>query len=215
MNTRNREKNTEKIEHIAAIILAAGDSTRMGQPKALLIYQGKTFIDSIIQNVKLAGIENIFVVTGRHGTQIRNKIKNPDSWTYLNNPNPDRGQLSSIQIGLAQLTDDVMGMLLVLVDHPLVMLSTYQAIISKANQYPDSIVIPSFDGKNGHPVYFGRKYFQELLQAPLDKGARAVVHKYNEQIIKICVEDKGILHDIDLPEDYQNLVEAKIQSEKK
>jgi molybdenum cofactor cytidylyltransferase len=187
----------------------------MGQPKALLTYQGQTFIDSIIQNVKLAGIENIFVVTGRHGTQIRNKINNPDSWTYLNNPDPDRGQLSSIQIGLAHLTDDVIGMLLVLVDHPLVMLSTYQVIMSKANQYPDSIVIPSFDGKNGHPVYFGRKYFKELLQAPLDKGARAVVHKYHGQIIKICVKDKGVLQDIDLPEDYQNLVEAKIPSEKK
>jgi molybdenum cofactor cytidylyltransferase len=187
----------------------------MGQPKALLTYQGQTFIDSIIQNVKLAGIENIFVVTGRHGTQIRNKINNPDSWTYLNNPDPDRGQLSSIQIGLTHLTDDVIGMLLVLVDHPLVMLSTYQVIMSKANQYPDSIVIPSFDGKNGHPVYFGRKYFKELLQAPLDKGARAVVHKYHGQIIKICVKDKGVLQDIDLPEDYQNLVEVKIPSEKK
>ncbi len=187
----------------------------MGQPKALLTYQGQTFIDSIIQNVKLAGIENIFVVTGTHGTQIRNKINNPDSRTYLNNPDPDRGQLSSIQIGLAQLTDDVIGMLLVLVDHPLVMLSTYQGIINKANQYPDSIIIPSFDGKNGHPVYFGRKYFQELLQAPLDKGARVVVHKYHEQIIKICVKDKGILQDIDLPEDYQNLVEVNIPFEKK
>ena len=171
----------------------------MGQPKALLTYQGQTFIDSIIRKVKLAGIENIFVVTGRHGTQIRNKINNPDSWTYLNNPDPDRGQLSSIQIGLVHMPDDVMGMLLVLVDHPLVILSTYQAIISKANQYPDSIIIPTFNGKNGHPVYFGRKYFPELLQAPLDKGARTVVHKYNEQIIKICVEDQGILHDIDLP----------------
>lgn len=187
----------------------------MGQPKALLTYQGKTFIESIIQNVKLAGIENIFVVTGRHGTLIRNKINDPDSWTYLNNPDPDRGQLSSIQIGLAHLTDDVIGMLLVLVDHPLVMLSTYQGIINKANQYPDSIIIPSFDGKNGHPVYFGRKYFQELLQAPLDKGARAVVHKYHEQIIKICVKDKGILQDIDLPADYQSHVEANFPFEKK
>lgn len=187
----------------------------MGQPKALLTYQGQTFIDSIIQNVKLAGIENIFVVTGRHGTQIRNKINNSDSCTYLNNPDPDRGQLSSIQIGLAQLKDDVIGMMLVLVDHPLVMLSTYQAIISEAKQYPDSIIIPSFNEKNGHPVYFGWKYFQELLQAPLDKGARVVVHKYNERIIKIDVKDKGILHDIDLPEDYQNLVEAKIPFEKK
>ena len=215
MNARNRGKNTGKNEQIAAIVLAAGDSTRMGQPKALLTYHGRTFIDSIIQNVKLAGIENIFVITGRHGTQIRNKMNNPDSWTYLNNPDPDRGQLSSIQIGLAKMTNKVIGMLLVLVDHPLVMLSTYQGIINKANQYPDSIIIPSFDGKNGHPVYFGRKYFQELLQAPLDKGARAVVHKYHEQIIKICVKDKGILQDIDLPGDYQNLVEVNIPIEKK
>ena len=188
-----------------AVILAAGDSSRMGQPKALLAYQGQTFLESIIENVQLAGVKQIFVITGQHDKQIREKIKNSGMWTYIINPYPEKGQLSSTQIALKNVPDNTTGILQILVDHPQVKLSTYTAIINKAVTSPDSIIIPSFNGKNGHPVYFGNKYFSELLSAPIDKGARVVVHQHKKEVIRISVTDSGILHDIDLPKDYYNM----------
>jgi molybdenum cofactor cytidylyltransferase len=188
-----------------AIILAAGDSSRMGQPKALLAYQGQTFLESIIKNVQLAGVEQLFVITGKHDKQIREKIKNSGMWTYVHNPHPEKGQLSSTQIAIRNVPDSTIGVLQILVDHPQVKLSTYKAIITKALSSPDSIIIPSFNGKNGHPVYFGRKYFPDLLSASIDEGARAVVHNHKNEVIIISVMDSGILQDIDSPQDYHHM----------
>jgi molybdenum cofactor cytidylyltransferase len=188
-----------------AIILAAGDSSRMGQPKSLLEYQGQTFLESIIKNVQLAGLEQVFVITGKHDKQIREKIIRSGLWTYINNPHPEQGQLSSTQIGLRNVPDNTTGIIQILVDHPQVKLSTYKVIVNKALTSPDNIIIPSFKGKNGHPVYFGRKYFSELLSASIDEGARAVVHLHKNEVIRISVPDPGILQDIDLPQDYHNM----------
>ncbi len=181
----------------------------MGTPKALLLHQEKTFLELIIQNVVEVGIAKIFVLTGKHDEQIRSELKDTGSWKYLNNPNPERGQLSSIQIGLRHTDDNSSGILLALVDHPLVELNTYKSIINTAIRNPDSIIIPINEDRKGHPVYFGRRFFADLLMAPLDKGARTVVHKYQDQLITVPVQDNGILQDIDRPEDYQNIVLAK------
>jgi molybdenum cofactor cytidylyltransferase len=188
-----------------AVILAAGDSSRMGQPKSLLAYQGITFLESIIKKVKLSGIEQIFVITGKHDNLIRKKINNTGQWRYLTNPHPEKGQLSSTQIALQNIPGNTDGILQILVDHPQVKLSTYKAIVNRAHIAPDRIIIPSYNGKNGHPVYFGRKYFPDLLSAPMDEGARAVVHLHKSNVVRIPVTDPGILKDIDLPEDYQNM----------
>ena len=190
---------------ITAVILAAGDSSRMGQPKALLAYKGQTFLESILQKVQLAGIDKIVVMTGKHDAQIRENIKSSGAWTYIRNPHPEKGQLSSTQIALRKVPDKTTGVIQILVDHPQVKLSTYKAIVYKALTSPNCIIIPSFNGKNGHPVYFGRKYFSELLSAPIDKGARVVVHQNKNEVIRISVPDSGILQDIDLPKDYHNM----------
>ena len=96
-----------------------------------------------------------------------------------------------------------MGFVLALVDHPLVELETYQKLYEMAKSKPDNIIIPEFFGQKGHPVYFGRPFFDSILQLPLTDGARVVIHENPDNVMYLPVEDEGILKDIDTPNDYQ------------
>ena len=191
---------------ISAIILAAGNSSRMGQTKALLEIGQTNFIGHILHNIEAAGITDIYVVLGRDENKIRSSAGIKNQVRVLINPDPDRGQLSSLHICLPHLSQLTHGVLMVLVDHPLVALQTYKMILERAASEPDKIIIPVYHGKKGHPVYFGRKFFDELMAAPLNAGARVVVHANPDDVVLISVEDSGILKDIDLPEDYSYYV---------
>ena len=191
---------------ICAIILAAGDSARMGRTKALLQIADQTFIELINQNVVKAGIKNIYVVLGRDEQKIVSRVNFEGNVHLLQNPDPDRGQLSSLQLCIPNLPEESRGFIMALVDHPLVLESTYQAICKCAEKDSDKIIIPSYQGRKGHPVYFGRKYYDQLTAAPLSEGARSVVRKNLENVVILPVTDIGILKDIDLPEDYNHYI---------
>ena len=191
----------------AAVILAAGDSTRMGRPKALLQIDGVSFLQSIILKLEKTGITDIIIVLGRDFKQIEARISIRRQHQVIINPYPEQGPLSSIQLALKELKPDTNGFLLILVDHPLVSQTTYQAILAQADS--GKIIIPVYNRKSGHPVYFGRKFFNDLVHAPLNEGARHVVHKYPQKVKKIEVPDDGILHDIDLPGDYEQYIAGK------
>jgi molybdenum cofactor cytidylyltransferase len=191
-------------QYIAAVILAAGKSSRMGQTKALLKIDGHTFLESILKKLQKAGVNDILIVLGNDAGKIRDKISLPERCILIKNFHPEQGPLSSIHLAIMKLKSDINGFLLILVDHPLVSQTTYELIMNEAD--PQKIVIPVYNNKNGHPVYFGRNFFNDLLNAPLNKGARYVVHKYPEYVQKVDVQDAGILRDIDLPEDYEKYI---------
>jgi len=96
--------------------------------------------------------------------------------------------------------------MIILVDHPLVIKETYRQIFSAAEKDPDRIILPHYNGRNGHPVYFGRKYFPALQSAPVDLGARYVVHHNRAEVLEVPVGDEGILIDIDDPETYRKFI---------
>lgn len=172
----------------------------MGSPKALLPFKGTTFIDHIIQNAQSSGCEIIITVLGNSAEQILKNSALPNS-KYVINRNPRQGMLSSIQIGLESLPDAAPGFLLLLVDHPLVQSCTCKQILETAHKQPGKIIIPEFAGKHGHPVYFDRSFFQELLDTPLQQSARSVIQKNKDSVIYLPVDDEGILMDIDTPQD--------------
>jgi len=188
---------------IAGVILSAGDSTRMRQPKALLILRGETFLSIIIKNLLEAKFDPVMVILGNNYDLIKNNLSAKDKIQILRNPNPADGQLSSLQYAIKNLPQDCCGIVQALVDHPRVASSTYDLIYKYSQKYSDKIIIPIFKNRRGHPVYFGKKYFPDLLNAPLNRGARNVVEKYSEQVQVLEVEDEGIVIDIDTPEDYQ------------
>jgi molybdenum cofactor cytidylyltransferase len=187
---------------IAAAVLAAGSGKRIGTPKVLLRYNRKSFLEHILTNLRRAGLNHIFVVVGKEFDHIKKTIASKYPYVYIQNPQPENGPLSSFKLALEKMPQQTTGALLILVDHPLVNEKTYRTLKSLAEKQSDMIIIPVFKGKNGHPVYFSRKFFQQLLEAPLTEGARYVVRNNPDVIQKFESDDPGVIADIDTKEDF-------------
>ncbi len=188
---------------ISAIILSAGKSERMGELKPLLKINSSTFIETIIENLKKAGIEDIVVVLGYKAEEIEPYI--PSDVKSVKNEDYEKGQLSSLKMGLMSLPQGIDGFLVVLVDNPLVKKETYSRIIDFLNKGAQ-IVLPKYKGKRGHPVGFRSVYKKELLNAPLDIGARFVIKNNRKSITEISVQDEGVIININTKKDYKRLI---------
>ena len=190
---------------IAGLILAAGESSRMGQDKALLAYRGSTFLEHIILTLREAGIDRIGVVLGHHAEEIKQRV-NLEGIEATVNPAYPRGQTSSLQCGLrAFLHPELEAILLCLVDHPAVTPEVVRQLVKRFRETSAPVVIPTYQGQRGHPVLLGRVLFSELLELESGAGADAVVRKYRNQTAWVEVEDDGILMDIDNPENYRHM----------
>jgi molybdenum cofactor cytidylyltransferase len=197
---------------LAAIILAAGDSTRMGRPKALLPDpDGRPFVARLVRTFAAAGLHDIVVVTGSLHAAIAEAVaadQPPVAPNLVNNPQPALGQVSSLWMGLdAAARLGVDGMLMTLVDIPLVRASTIQKVIDEWTRSRAPIVRPAVGDRHGHPVLFDRSLFDALRHAPITEGARAVVHANADRIVNVQVDDEGCLLDVDTPADYNALIQ--------
>jgi len=194
---------------IAAVILSAGESSRMGRPKALLPIDGQTFIEKIIGALRQAGLENIIVILGYDAEAMRQKITHLPV-TILVNPDYRKGQLSSLRVAIRHLlaNDRCSGLLVHLVDHPYIDAALVNLLIERFDGSGKLIAVPRFHGKRGHPVIFARSLFDELLNAPEDQGAKAVVNAHRDETLEIETEDEGITLDIDTPELYRQHVKG-------
>jgi molybdenum cofactor cytidylyltransferase len=194
---------------IAAVVLAAGESRRMGRPKALLPIEGQTFIERIVAALGQAGLEKIFVVLGHNAENMAQKIAHLPV-TVLINPDYPKGQLSSLQVAMRYLRadEDCQGILVHLVDHPYIDPRLVKLLTTRFAESGKLIVVPRFDGKRGHPVIFARSLFDELLNAPLEQGAKAVVNAHGAETLEIDTADEGITLDIDTPELYRQHVKG-------
>jgi molybdenum cofactor cytidylyltransferase len=198
----------KEAPRIAAIILAAGASSRMGSPKALLEYRGETFIERLAR-VFSAVCDPVIVALGYHAQAIRPKVEGKALVAV--NPAPERGQLSSLQTALAEmaaLPDDLDGFLFIPVDCPAVEEATVRRVIEafRARTAETLFVIPQYRGKHGHPVCAALPAAAEFLSLPPGGQARAVVHKYAPRTVYVDVDDPGILTDVDDPEAYRRML---------
>jgi molybdenum cofactor cytidylyltransferase len=191
--------------HIAGLILAAGESTRMGRDKALLPYRGRTFLETIIARLDEAGVSSIRVVLGYHAEAIRAAVA-PARVRVVVNPDYQRGQTSSLQVGLRTLAEErVDGVLLALVDHPAVASETLRALIATFTESRSPVVIPIHQGRRGHPVVIARALFGEILALAEGEGANTVIRRHRAATRFVDVADPGILLDVDDPETYQTM----------
>ncbi|MBE0478124.1 nucleotidyltransferase family protein [Candidatus Aerophobetes bacterium] len=197
---------------LCAVLLAAGESKRMGSLKALLPLffeesgesKGKdTFLSFILKNLHSVCEETILVL-GYKADLIENKIVDLNLKTkIIINREYKKGQLCSLRVNIKKVSPDCEGIMLTLVDHPLVNKKTYRLLKEKFSREKDKIIIPAYKGKWGHPVIFSSLFFPDLMKAPLNQGARYVVKSYSEKITLLPVEDKGVILNIDTPENYQ------------
>jgi molybdenum cofactor cytidylyltransferase len=195
-----------KLKRVTGLILAAGKSERMGRLKPLLPFAGKTFLEQIVSEVGQSGVVNYKIILGHHSPEILTRLPQFQE-ACLINPTYEQGQLSSLQAGLRAIMDaPVDGVLVCLVDHPLINHHIIDHIIREFSTHENPIVIPSFNHRRGHPVIFGRELFEEILTAPIEQGAMAIVRKYQDSILHVEVDDEGILTDVDTEEDYRQLL---------
>ena len=195
---------------IAAVVLSAGESSRMGRPKALLPIEGETFIGRIVASLKQTQVGKIIVVLGHNSDLLAAAIR-PLAVDILINTNYKLGQLSSLQVAVRKLLPDADcdGMLVHLVDHPYIDASLVDRMIQQFYESKKDIVVPRCRGKRGHPVLFSRALFGELLDAPMDQGAKAVVNAHGNGTLEIDTDEKGITVDIDTPELYRQHVKGE------
>jgi molybdenum cofactor cytidylyltransferase len=193
---------------IGGIILAAGLSTRMGRDKALLPYRGSTFLGHLIHVLRQPRIGFLRIVVGENAAAVREQITFDPSQIVIN-PHPEQPQLVSLQLAIRSIPEQLVdGALVCLVDHPCVERETVRLLLDRFYQAGKRIVIPTFHGQRGHPVLFAVSLFGELLAAPLEQGARAVVHKFSADVLEVPTEDEGIVLDIDDPEAYRRITSA-------
>lgn len=191
---------------LAAIILSGGASSRMGSPKALLAYQGRPFLEHLLEITVHAKIGVRRVVLGAHAEPIaKNVVLAADE--IVINADWEKGQLSSIQAairsfpnfkeGAAPETD---GLLLCLIDHPLISGDLMNQLIEQFYVTRSQIVLPKYEGRRGHPVIFPAALYDELLHAPVDKGARAVVWAHADDLLELPTNEEGCILNLNDPE---------------
>jgi molybdenum cofactor cytidylyltransferase len=194
---------------IAAIVLSAGESSRMGSPKALLEIAGQTFIERIISVLSQTRAGRIVIVLGRHVEEIKERISRLPVRIVVNR-DYKKGQLSSLQAAIRSLdADEVDGILVHLVDHPFLSSNLVDTMIEQFYATGKKIVVPIHCGKRGHPVLFARSLFPELLDAPLEQGAKAVVRAHQSETLEIESAEMGVAIDIDTPKEYEEFVGRK------
>ena len=183
----------------AGLILAAGESRRMGSPKALLLYQGETFLDTL-SGLFAARCAPVIVVLGAGAEQIRASAKRPA--TFVVNEHYAQGMTTSLQCGLRAVPLEADGVLFTLVDHPAVSPATLDALLAP----PGSLVrVPRYGADRGHPIWFSRALIPEFLAIPPGGAANDVVHRHRGETQFLDLNDPGIVADIDDPDAYRRL----------
>ena len=188
---------------IAAIVLAAGRSERMGRPKALLPFRGRTFLENILASVSKASIEHTVVVLGGYREQIERTI--PLAAAVFN-ADYEQGMITSFQTGIRALPPGSAGAVLFLVDNPLVQPVTTDALVERFQA--NRIIIPTFQGRRGHPVLFASEILEEILALPSSVGANTILARDPARVIEVPLNAPEVLADIDTPEQYQELLEG-------
>jgi len=197
---------------IIGLILAAGESARMGRDKALLEYRSRTFLETILATLHEAGIERTIVVLGHHAEDIRRSADLRTAQVVVNRDYRS-GQTSSLQAGLRALdANEPDGIVMCLVDHPAMTADTLRQLIHAFASTGKPVVIPECHGKHGHPILVGRELFGDLRALGPDSGADQVIRKYRDQTQFVEVTDPGILLDVDDPEAYRQLTAPQRQS---
>lgn len=184
---------------LAAVILAGGESRRMGTPKALVPFRGISFVQHLVNATRHARIGPRRIVLGAGAEQIRDQLGVDPEMIVLND-NWEEGQLASIQAGIRSLPEGTEGLVLCPVDHPLVSANLISNLIHQFDSSGNLIVIPAFRGQRGHPVIFRASLYSELLAAPPDVGARQVVWAHPHDIDEVPTEEEGVVLNLNDPE---------------
>lgn len=197
----------EVWRRVAAVVLAAGESTRMGRNKLLLPWDGATVLDRTLANATASGVAAVFTVTG-HERELTEPIARQYG-AVVQNQNYANGMLSSVQAVIANLPPAIDAALVILGDQPLVGPALIDDLLAAYAAGPQGLVAPTHDGRRGNPVLIDRRHFAELLALSSTAAPRILLQRHPADLRLVEVNSESILHDLDRPEDYARLRPAK------
>lgn len=191
---------------ISGILLAAGLSSRMGEPKQLLHFGESTIVETVVDNMLGAKFDEVIVVVGHRASDIRDQLgERPVSTVF--NPNYREGMLTSAQTGIRGLQESD-AFALMLVDQPFITSALIDRVVDAYVQTDKGIALPSYNYKRGHPVVFHQRYAREILALGTESdGVRTLFKKYSDDIHYVTVDTDWVLRDIDYREDYERALQ--------
>jgi molybdenum cofactor cytidylyltransferase len=194
---------------LAAVILAAGESSRMGSPKALATIYGKTFVQHLLDATRDPRIGLTRIVLGSNAKKIQQCLNVKPEFIVVNDQ-WEKGQLSSIQSAIRSLPEGATeGLILCPVDHPLISPELVANLIAEFDSSRKKLVLPTFQGRRGHPVLFHSDLYSELLAASPDVGARQVVWAHESEILEVPTQEEGVVLNLNDPEMLRKALEKK------
>ena len=202
------------MKRVSAVVLAAGRSARMGEAKQLLRIGEQTMLERTIENVRASRVEAAVLVLGFGAESIRRELPAAllKDIRVVINENYASGMASSLREGLAAVNLESDAALIVLADQPLVSPETMNEIVERFCGSDGEIVVPYYRGERGNPVLLGRSVFAEAMALEGDVGCRSIFAQHTKGILRVDVDDPGILADIDSREDYERLFRTQAKN---
>jgi molybdenum cofactor cytidylyltransferase len=189
---------------IGAVVLAAGMSRRMGEPKVLLPWsKGRTIIEHILEQLIMTRVDHIVVVTGNRADEVGALAQKLDVQTVYNPDFANAEMLSSLKAGLRAMPDHVGAALVVLGDQPSIQPRIIHQVIQRYAEGAGDIVAPSYNMRRGHPILIDRRYWREILALPDNGAPRDVINAHADRIAYVEVDSDSVLRDVDTPEEYR------------
>lgn len=197
-----KEQDTDAHGPIIAVILAAGESRRMGGHNKLLLPWGEgTVIQQTITNIISSSIADFLVVTGHQADLVKSAVPMAEGH-FIYNEGYAKGFLTSVQAAIRRLPGEAAAVLIVLGDQPMVGPVIIDTLLANYRHARKGLVAPTYQGQRGNPVIINRRYFAELLLLPEDAAPRALLHHHPDDVLLVEVGDPAVLSDLDVPEDY-------------
>lgn len=201
-----------KLNKVSAIILAAGQGTRIGKQKMLLPWGTSTILERVINNVLLSGAHEVVVVLGFKAEEMKGRLEpglaanpNRSKIKIMINHDFKDGISSSLIKGVDSVSKDAEAVMIVLGDQPQIGPDIMRKVIKAFLENDQSIAVPSFKGQRGHPVILDLKYKNEILGLKGDIGAREVVKFHPDNVLKVDISSQEIIRDIDTWNDYEEI----------
>ena len=193
---------------IAAVVLAAGKSSRMGRTKQTIPLAGVPMLEKTLGTYRRSKVGKVVVVLGAHAREVKKLVRFAGEQVVVN-PRFREGMSSSLRFGLNQLGAEVGAAIIALGDQPFVRSSTIDGMMAAYEKTGAKIVVPTYRGTRGNPVLFDRGVFSQVDEIRGDVGAKSVVRQHAEDVLELEVPDRGILADIDTPSDLKSQTEVR------